>query len=107
MPRRQNKSVVRGEPVTVLVDGQEVMAHGGESVATVLLASGISVFNRTRKGRPRGPFCNMGTCFECQVLIARPGSSRFEWRRACLQQVQPAMKIRTGELISSADFSGN
>ena len=91
----------------MLVDGQAVLAHDGESVATVLLASGISVFNRTRKGSPRGPFCNMGTCFECQVLIAQPGSSRFEWRRACLQQVQPAMQIRTGEVISSVDLGGN
>ena len=91
----------------MLVDGQAVLAHDGESVATVLLASGISVFNRTRKGSPRGPFCNMGTCFECQVLIAQPGTSRFEWRRACLQQVQPAMQIRTGEPISSVDFIGN
>jgi hypothetical protein len=43
-------------------------------------------------GRPRGPVCGMGICFECRVTIdGAPG------RRACLERVSPGMRVMTRE----------
>lgn len=42
----------------------------GLSVAAVLLSNGEKVFRTTQtKGQGRGPFCMMGTCFDCLVEI--------------------------------------
>ncbi|MDT8319711.1 MAG: (2Fe-2S)-binding protein [Xanthomonadales bacterium] len=78
------------------VNGSAVTADAGETVATVLIANGIIAFNRTRSGEPRGPYCNMGTCFECQVLVTTAKSARSRWLRACMTRAEENMDIRTG-----------
>jgi sarcosine oxidase subunit alpha len=81
----------REELVTVEVDGSPVACFAGETVATVLLVEGVTVFT-TRGGEPRQPLCNMGTCFDCSVEIdGRPMT------RACLTPVADGMCIRTGQ----------
>lgn len=81
----------REEPVTVQVDGSSVSCFAGETVATVLLADGVTSFT-TRGGEPRQPLCNMGTCFDCAVVVdGRPLT------RACLTPVADGMSIQTGQ----------
>ena len=102
MARRISKNVERGGKITLLVNGASVEAYAGESIATLLLAEGITTFNVTRKGKPRGPYCNMGTCFECQVKVADPGSQSYRWLRACMHPVEAGMAIITGARLQQA-----
>jgi len=95
MARRIETGVHREPALSLQVDGQTVSAFPGESLATVLLALGIEAFNRTRTGAPRGPFCNMGTCFECQVRVAEGAGAPMRWQRACLCPVEAGMVVLT------------
>lgn len=85
------RGVGRPDPVIVHVDGKPIEAYPGESVAAALLAAGVAVFRVTSQGAPRGPFCNMGVCFDCLVEVdGRPGV------RACMTTVRAGMRVRTG-----------
>lgn len=101
MTGRITKNVQRGSSITLIIDGRAVSAYAGETLATVLLAEGFACFNRTRSGRPRGPYCNMGTCFECQVRVATLGSIELHWRRACMCRALEGMTVVTGMPLSS------
>ena len=102
MAQRITINVEREGRIGLTLNGAPVTAHAGETIATVLLVVGISTFNVTRTGQPRGPYCNMGTCFECQVRVADPGSSVFHWRRACMHPVEAGMTITTGAQLLQA-----
>ena len=88
---RLGDGVHRGAAVRLSVDGREIVAYAGESVATALLASGIRVVRETgREQAPRGLFCGMGVCFECLVSIdGRPNL------RACMTPVADGMRVVT------------
>ena len=88
--RRVTGHVQRPAPVTIEVDGASVTAHPGESVAAALLAAGWRAFGRTTGGAPRGPFCNMGICFDCAVEIDGVAGVR-----ACMTAVRAGMKVTT------------
>jgi predicted molibdopterin-dependent oxidoreductase YjgC len=80
------------QPLRVKVDGESVSAFAGESVATVLLASGCRTFRHSdRNHAPRGLFCGMGVCFDCLVTI-----DGVENVRACMTPVEDGMTIETG-----------
>ncbi|RDJ20099.1 (2Fe-2S)-binding protein [Bosea caraganae] len=52
-------------------EGREIPAYEGESVATALLAAGITKLRCSPgDGGPRGLFCAMGVCQECVVSVA-------------------------------------
>jgi predicted molibdopterin-dependent oxidoreductase YjgC len=87
---RIEHGVTRPAAVTITVDEATVAAYPGESLATALTASGRRVFRRTRTGAARGPFCNMGVCFDCLVDVAGRGRVR-----ACLTRVEAGMVVRT------------
>ncbi len=75
---------------TILFDGRPIPAEDGRSVAETLLENGVHTFRRTRNGEPRGPFCNMGICFECRMVIdGHPNS------RSCMTPVRPGMRVET------------
>lgn len=87
--------VQRGEPITVTLNGQPVIAFAGETVAAVLLAAGRRVLRHTLKnGAPRGLFCGMGVCFECLVTV--DGAPNI---RACLTPVTDGMAIETDPAV--------
>jgi len=65
-------------------------AVDGDSVAAALVASGKLTLKRDKRGAPRGLFCGMGTCFDCQVSVDGGPA-----QRACLTKVRPGMKIRS------------
>ena len=76
--------------VTLFVDGRELRASSGESVAAALLNAGVTTLRTSVQGMPRGPVCGMGVCFECRVRI--DGTIV----RACLTPVREGMRIETG-----------
>ncbi len=81
----------RGVPITFTFDEQSIEAFEGETVAAALLASGGRTLRATsRKGEPRGLFCNMGICFDCLVEVnGNPN------QRACQYQVTNGLKVKS------------
>lgn len=54
----------------VRVDGVEVAAEPGQTVAGLLMSEGKHSWRTTRGGgRPRGLFCGIGVCFDCLVVV--------------------------------------
>jgi predicted molibdopterin-dependent oxidoreductase YjgC len=77
----------------VRVDGTEVTAYAGDTVASVLMRSGHVAWRRTRHGdRPRGLFCGMGACQDCLVRV-----DAVDGVRACLAPAEPGMSVVTSE----------
>ncbi len=77
--------------LTISVDGRDVPARAGESVAAAMLAAGLLRFRNTpATGDARGPFCMMGACFDCLVAIDGIGN-----RQACLETVRAGMAVET------------
>ena len=103
MAKRMSAQVERGKDIAITVDGRPVSAHAGETLATVLLAEGITTFNVTKSGKPRGPWCNMGTCFECQVKVANGEGDSWRWLRACMQPIEQGMRVVTGARLHSLE----
>ena len=80
MSLRITKNVTRPSAVTFHVNGRDVTAYEGESLATALIAADVV---RT--------YCNMGVCFDCLVEIADGGRSQRV--RACLTAVRAGLRI--------------
>ena len=88
---RLDHGVSRPAPVPIEIDGTRIDAFPGESLATALLAAGVRAFRRTPSGAPRGPFCNMGVCFDCVVTVDGERGVR-----ACIATVRAGMRVETG-----------
>ena len=88
---RMTEPAERGPALFFALDGAEVAAYEGESIAAALLASGRR-FTRTteRTGEPRGYFCGMGVCQDCLVTV--DGSPNV---RACMTPVRHGMRVET------------
>ncbi len=81
----------QGESVTITVDGRPVAARAGDSVAAALLAAGVKHCRLTPvSGAPRAPYCLMGVCFDCLVVIDGVGN-----RQGCLVKVAEGMRVET------------
>lgn len=80
-----------GAAVPITIDGAPFDARAGDTVAAALLAAGVTTFRTTPvSAAPRGPYCLMGTCFDCLVDIdGQPN------RQACLTLVASGMQIAT------------
>lgn len=76
--------------VRLMVDGAEVPARIGDSLAAALLAfTGEPSRHTAGQGAPRTAFCMMGICHECLVEVdGRPNV------QACLTQVADGMVVR-------------
>ena len=71
-------------------DGTPVEACEGDSIAAALLAGGIVASGTAASGqRPRGPFCMMGACQECIVLV---DGRRIE---ACRVRATAALRVQS------------
>lgn len=77
------------ETVTVYVDGKPVSVGAGESAAAAALHAGLS-YTRTSPitDEKRAPYCMMGVCFECLMVIDGVPS-----RQACMVKVAAGMRI--------------
>lgn len=77
--------------VNITIDGQQLQVQEGITVAAAALSNG---FNHTRttpvSGSKRAPFCMMGVCFDCLMVI--DGKSN---QRACSTYVHEGMRIES------------
>lgn len=72
-------------------DGKAMTARAGDTVAAALLANGVSACRETPvSGAARGPYCMMGICFECLVVIDGVGN-----RQGCLVPLAEGMTVET------------
>jgi sarcosine oxidase subunit alpha len=80
-----------GETLSLKVDGKDIRARLGDTVAGAMLAAGVDRFRTTPVTEsPRAPYCLMGVCFDCLVTIDGVGS-----RQACLVPVREGMSVET------------
>jgi sarcosine oxidase subunit alpha len=77
--------------VTITVDGREVSAAPGTTIAAAMMNAGITTFRTSVAGEPRGPVCGMGICFECRVTV-----NGAPHQRACLIACEAGMRVETG-----------
>lgn len=88
---RIDEGLDRGQVFAFTLDGEEVEAFPGETVAAALLASGARALRRTAKrAQPRSLYCGMGICWECLVTVDGAPS-----QRACMTEAQPGMRVET------------
>ncbi|MEJ1962148.1 MAG: (2Fe-2S)-binding protein [Gammaproteobacteria bacterium] len=95
MSQRIIRGVERPAPVDLSVNGVRVTAYEGESLVTALIASGTLTMSRDETGRPRTPFCNMGVCFDCLVLVEdneAPDTPPVTVR-ACMTAIRTGLRI--------------
>ncbi|MCW5955575.1 MAG: (2Fe-2S)-binding protein [Pyrinomonadaceae bacterium] len=78
--------------INLRVNGNEVKAGEGTTVAAILLSHGFDRFRRSVAGEVRGPLCGMGICFECRVTI-----DGVAHQRSCTVIVREGMEIVTDE----------
>jgi predicted molibdopterin-dependent oxidoreductase YjgC len=72
-------------------DGKALKGRAGDTVAAALLANGIVSCRETPvSGAPRAPYCLMGACFDCLVVIDGVGN-----RQGCLVALSEGMAIET------------
>ncbi len=75
--------------VTVVINGRSVVVPQGETVAAAVLAENIGYTRTTPvKQLPRAPFCMMGVCFDCLMVIDGVPN-----QQACMVQVRDGMRI--------------
>lgn len=90
----------RGNQVKIRIDGQEVIAYEGETVATAMMAEGTVAMRTTVNGESRGIFCGMGVCFDCLVVVDGISNTR-----ACMTWVKSGMEVSTQEGLKARENS--
>lgn len=88
---RVSRGIEREPPFTFTMDGAEVVAFPGETIAAALLAADVRTLRITEKteGR-RGIFCGMGICFDCLVTV-----DDKPHLRACLTRAEAGARVVT------------
>jgi len=71
-------------------DGEALPAMAGETIAAALVANGRRATCVDPTGAPRGPYCGMGVCHDCLVVVdGRHGE------RACLTSARPNQRVES------------
>ena len=70
-------------------EGRKIPFGTGMTVAAALIRAGEVHFRQTQvHDQPRGPFCMMGACFDCLLVIdGRPN------RQGCMTLAAQGMKV--------------
>ncbi|MCK5925022.1 MAG: (2Fe-2S)-binding protein [Methylococcales bacterium] len=77
--------------VHLMINNQPVTVAQGTTVAAAALSHGLSYTRTTAvSGAKRAPFCMMGVCFECLMVInGQPN------QRGCGTYVEEGMQVET------------
>jgi hypothetical protein len=76
--------------IPVEVEGRLVRVPAGASAAAAVLLAGLASLRETPVGgRPRGPYCMMGACFDCLAEIDGVPN-----RQSCMVVARPGMRVR-------------
>lgn len=88
---RFRRATTRGKAVRVTLNGAQVEAFSGDTVAAMMLVAGTASSQVNKhSGAPRGPYCHMGVCFECLVTIDDVPDCQ-----ACMVPVREGMTVHT------------
>lgn len=92
--------------VSVTIDGHAFAARAGDTVAATLIGAGMADCRTTPvSGMARGPYCMMGVCFDCLVVIdGRPN------QQGCMIAVAEGMRINRQQgarAVSTDDANAN
>ena len=74
--------------VTIYFEGQALEVDEGITVAAAVLDSSHGWTRTTHGGHKRGPYCQMGVCFECLMTI-----NGVPNQQACLVPVAEGMRV--------------
>jgi len=75
--------------ITITLDGRPLAVRTGDTVAAALFAHNVASCRATPvTGAPRGPYCMMGVCYDCLVMIDGQAN-----QQACMTLVRPGMQI--------------
>lgn len=86
------------ETIMVQFDGAPLRVTKGLSVAAALLEADITHFRNTPEtGSPRAPFCMMGVCFDCLMVIDGAPNSQ-----TCMIEIIEGMRIERQSKMSEA-----
>jgi sarcosine oxidase subunit alpha len=55
--------------IALTLNGTRIEVRHGATVAAAISMAGQAAFRHSISGRPRGPLCGMGICFECRVTV--------------------------------------
>lgn len=81
-------------------EGQPVAATPGMTVAAALLAANITAFRQTAVSQTeRGPFCMMGTCYDCVVSI------NGQTVQACMTPARDNLVVARVPIVTQAEAS--
>jgi D-hydroxyproline dehydrogenase subunit gamma len=72
------------------INDKAIRVEQGTTVAAAVLIAGDTAFRTSVTGRPRGPLCGMGICFECRVTINGQAHAR-----SCQILCEDGMKVAT------------
>jgi hypothetical protein len=85
--------------VTISFDGVELAAKEGEPIAAALLAAGLRVFRTMPESEsPRGGYCMVGRCSDCQVVV-----DGLAGVRSCMTPVRRGMAVQTQQGVGIDD----
>ncbi len=100
MFKRMNNSITGSKTVRLTIEGKEIVAFQGDTVATAMLVSGFAYTRITPvKEKRRAPYCMMGICFDCIVEI-----NGIPNQRACQILVQDGMCVKIQEKEGSLNI---
>lgn len=90
MFKRMNDSITGSKTVRLTIEGKEIVASQGDSVAAAMLLAGFAYTRITPvEEKRRAPYCMMGICFDCIVEI-----NGIPDQRACQILVQDGMRVK-------------
>lgn len=77
--------------IKITVDGEEIFAYKGETIAAALLANNYNFFRHTaRFNKPRAIFCGIGQCTDCAMIVNGVPNTR-----TCVTKVKEGMTVQT------------
>ena len=76
--------------VRIILNGHNRDVPAGATLASALLALGLTRFRTSVHGQPRAPLCGMGVCQECRLTV----DGRMHVR-ACLLPCRDGMSMET------------
>lgn len=95
---RIDSHISRGPQVTFRLDGQDVTAYAGETVAAALLAWGVRRLRTSPGSGGRGMFCAMGVCQECIIeVVDADGNAHVV--ASCRLEVSEGLELRSRTFV--------
>lgn len=88
--------------LSIVFEGEAIRVRAHLNVAAALLEAGVTRFRETPvSGAPRAPFCMMGVCFDCLLIIDGVAN-----QQACMTPVREGMRIER-QLSTAADMTAS